>query len=240
MVMRRRHKGFSLVELMVSVTIGLFLLVGLLTFLTNNLSSSRSSFENSRISQELNAVMELMVRDIRRAGYSSSGATFTTSATAAANPFTQSAVSGITDGGINIATPRCILYSYDMPGSANGSRDAAERLGFKLLNGVVYAAPAAGADSCGVNGWQPLTDPSITQVTALTFEYLDARTNAAAQKPSVAASGIAASGSGWSLCTRNIKITLAGRLVKDSVATREVTQSVRVRNDWYKSTGSSC
>jgi prepilin peptidase dependent protein B len=236
MLMPRRTKGFSLVELMVSLTIGLFLLMGLLAFLNSNLSSSRSSFENSRISQELNAVMELMVRDIRRAGYSSSGATFTTSATAAANPFTQSAVSGSTDGGINIATLGCILYSYDMPGSANGSRDAAERLGFKLLNGVVYAAPAAGADSCGVNGWQPLTDPSITEVTALTFEYLDAsNTVAATQKPIVAVSG-----SGWSLCTRNIKITLAGRLVKDNVATREVTQSVRVRNDWFKSSGSSC
>jgi prepilin peptidase dependent protein B len=233
----RQQRGLGLVELMVSLTIGMFLLVGLLAYLARALSTTSSTYQNSRISQELNAVMELMARDIRRAGYSSTAYNATTPALAAANAFTQSAVAGANDGGINLATAGCILYSYDMPGTANGTRDSGELLGFKLQDGAVYTASSGSGSGCNASGWQPITDPKVTEITTLTFQYLDASDNVASpQKPFVSASG-----SGWSLCTRNIRVTVSGRLVSDpTIAIRSHSQDVRVRNDWYNATGSSC
>jgi prepilin peptidase dependent protein B len=234
---RYRERGLSLIELMVSLTIGMFLLVGLLAYLSRSLAMTSSTYQNSRISQELNAVMELMTRDIRRAGFSSTAQDATTAALAAANAFTQSAVAGANDGGINIATAGCILYSYDMPGTANGVRDSSELLGFKVASGVLYTASGGSGSGCSASGWQPITDPNVTEITALTFQYLDASDNVSTtQKPFAGASG-----SGWSLCTRNIRITLSGRLVSNpAIAIRSFSQDVRVRNDWYNAAGSSC
>jgi Tfp pilus assembly protein PilW len=230
----RGQRGLGLVELMISVAIGLFLLAGLTDFLGRSLTSSGQNFRDARLTQDLNAAMELMTRDLRRAGYSSAAQGPGAAASAPPNPFAVEAVAGAGDGGINLATAGCALYSYDVPATENGTRDVTERLGFRLQGGAVQAGTSA--TTCAVGNWQPVTDPTLSEITVLTFQYLDGAGAAAApQGPFVAASGVT-----WAVCTRLIQITLTGRLVGNPNVTRTLTQSVRVRNDWYRTGTTTC
>jgi Tfp pilus assembly protein PilW len=230
----RGQRGLGLVELMISVAIGLFLLAGLTDFLGRSLTSSGQNFRDARLTQDLNAAMELMTRDLRRAGYSSAAQGPGTAVSAPPNPFAVEAGAGAGDGGINLATAGCALYSYDVPATENGTRDVTERLGFRLQGGAVQAGTSA--TTCAVGNWQPVTDPTLSEITVLTFQYLDGAGAAAApQGPFVAASGVT-----WAVCTRLIQITLTGRLVGNPNVTRTLTQSVRVRNDWYRTGTTTC
>ena len=228
------QRGLGLVELLISAAIGLFLLAGLTDFLGRSLTASGRNFQDARLTQDLNAAMELMTRDLRRAGYSSAAKGALTASDAAANPFTQDAVAGAGDGGINLTTAGCVLYSYDLPNTQNGIRDSAERLGFKLQGGAVQAGTSI--TTCATGNWQPVTDPALSEITALTFQYLDgAGAVATPQQPLVAAAGAT-----WAVCTRLIQINLTGRLVGNPNLTRTLTQSVRVRNDWYRTGITTC
>jgi len=232
---RRCHqRGLGLVELLIAAAIGLFLLAGLTDFLGRSLVQSGRNFKDARLTQDLNTAMELMTRDLRRAGYSSTATAASTGAWAAANPFTQAVVAA-NDGGINLNTSGCALYSYDLPSSQNGILDAAENMGFRLQGGAVQAG--TNVTTCAVAGnWQPVTDPALSEITALTFQYLDgAGAVAVSQRPFVSAAGAS-----WAVCTRLIQITLTGRLVGNPAVTRTITQSVRVRNDWYRNANATC
>jgi prepilin peptidase dependent protein B len=237
--LRVAQRGLGLVELLIASAIGLFLLAGLTDFLGRSLTHSGRNFQDARLTQDLNVAMDLMTRDLRRAGYSSAAAAASTAASAADNAFTRDIASAI-DGGINIATSGCVLYSYDFapvpPGEA-GKRDANERLGFRLRGGAVEAgidvndcAPTATA------GWQQLTDPRLTRVTGLRFEYV----NADGSETGLPIATPLAPGANWVVCMRLIRVTLTGQLLNTPAVTRTLTQTVRVRNDWYRTGSTTC
>jgi len=210
--------GLGLVELIVAMTIGLVLLTGVLSIFADSLRSNRFATQNSRLNQDLNGVMEVMVRDIRRAGYwglAENG--IGNSAAYAANPFIADISAG--DGGIDTSTTGCILFRYDR--SDDGSLQDSERVGYRLSSGAVQMLTAAtsATHSCADGSWESITDSRLSTVTALTFS----KTHASAS-PS---SGV--------VCTRDVTITLTGQLVSDSTVTQTLTQLVRVRADWYGS-----
>jgi hypothetical protein len=86
-------------------------------------------------------------------------------------------------------------------------------------------------------GWQQVTDPRLTTVSGLSFEYLDADGNAT-QVPFIVASNSALPN--WVVCTRLIRVTLTGQLVSTPAVSRTLTQNVRVRNDWYRTGTTTC
>jgi type IV pilus assembly protein PilW len=234
-----RQHGLGLVELLIASAIGLFLLAGLTDFLGRSLTSSGRNFQDARLTQDLNVAMDLITRDLRRAGYSGTAQGVTTAGGAAGNLFTQdtpAAVAGTKDGGINLATPGCVLYSYDRlpapPAASDGALTDPERMGFKLLDGAVYAGTAA--ETCTMGVWQAVTDPALSLITVLSFQYLDGNGTASAQP---FASG---SGPNWVVCTRLIRVTLTGQLRNTPAVTRTLIQSMRVRNDWYRSPETGC
>ena len=226
-----RQHGVGLVELLIAAAIGLFLLAGLTDFLSRSLVASGRNLQDARLTQDLNVAMDLITRDLRRAGYSSTAQDATLAPVASDNPFT----AGNEDGGINMATAGCILYSYDFAPSpaVPGARDPNERLGFRLRDGAVEAG--INVDNCNpaaTAGWQQLTDPTLTTITGLTFEYLDADGNVTTF-PFVSASK-ASLPDRWAVCTRLIRVTLTGQLLNTPAVNRTLTQNVRVRNDWYR------
>lgn len=66
---RPHNAGFSLVELLVSLATGLFLLAGVMGIFSATLSSQGSSLKATRLNQELRSALDLISRDLRRAGY---------------------------------------------------------------------------------------------------------------------------------------------------------------------------
>ena len=65
---RRGSRGLSLIELMVAVAIGLFLVSGAMTLFVSNVVSSRRLSVETRMNQEMRAAADLIARDVRRAG----------------------------------------------------------------------------------------------------------------------------------------------------------------------------
>ena len=64
-----QQRGFSLTELLVGLATSMFLLAGVLGMFSSTLSSQGANLKQTRLNQELRNMMNLMSRDIRRAGY---------------------------------------------------------------------------------------------------------------------------------------------------------------------------
>lgn len=68
-VHRQRQCGFSLVELMIGLAAGLFLLAGVVGIFAMSLQSNSINLKMTRLNQDLRSAMDLMQRELRRAGY---------------------------------------------------------------------------------------------------------------------------------------------------------------------------
>ena len=66
---RQRQTGLSLVELMVGVAVGLFVVAGATLVVSNQLGDNRRLMLETQIQQDLRAAADLIARDLRRSGY---------------------------------------------------------------------------------------------------------------------------------------------------------------------------
>mgnify|MGYP001818328772 FL=1 len=66
----KTQRGFTLVELLISVTIGLLVTSATIFIYISVAESSTITLKASKLNQELAAVLTVMTNDIRRAGYS--------------------------------------------------------------------------------------------------------------------------------------------------------------------------
>ena len=64
-----RAKGFSLVELMIAMVIGLIVATIALLMYVAIIKANSTSIQSARLTQALQASLDVMERDIRRAGY---------------------------------------------------------------------------------------------------------------------------------------------------------------------------
>ena len=64
-----RHKGVSLVELMVGIVIALILLTGVITVMLRISTSGAESVTGTRLNQQLRAAMDQVTKELQRAGY---------------------------------------------------------------------------------------------------------------------------------------------------------------------------
>ena len=217
------QRGMTLVETMISVTIGVVLLLGLTTFMAASLGSNVNATKLANLNQELRAIMTLMTRDIRRAGYWGSPAPYPTGAitgvgfgSAYVNPFAT----------INTATAGCILYAYDK--NNNATLDTDEKYGFLLSAGAVMMRTGSGATwdctTAAGNSLDNLSDAKNTNVTALTFTETDS------------AAAYVTGSAGPNIKTRQITITITAQLVSDATVRQTLTETVKLENDLFSPT----
>jgi prepilin-type N-terminal cleavage/methylation domain-containing protein len=62
------QRGLTLIELMISITIGLFILTGLVYMLSSSMNTNTKTLRSTRLNQELRAAMQLITHDLKRAG----------------------------------------------------------------------------------------------------------------------------------------------------------------------------
>lgn len=249
------HRGFSLIELMISLTIGLIVLGAASTVYVTTVVNSGASISASRLNQELTTLMSIMVQDIRRAGYWRDAASDPTQ-----NPFNTVDVTALAvrpstadPSGVG-SSGQCILYAYDS--NESGLLDNENLFGFRLNNGVVEMRLSGVStnprhDLCSNAGdlWEPVTDGNLVRITSLTFDTRDAiapSTCLNAREPDGLDNGgdggvddareydcydtIPASGD-LTVETRQISISIEGVLASDTDVRVSVNQLVRVRND---------
>ncbi|MCF8169401.1 MAG: hypothetical protein K9J77_12430, partial [Rhodoferax sp.] len=169
------------------------------------------------------AVMTLMARDIRRAGYWG-GASFTTGSLSGIGVGSDNFIDRNPFWEVKIPTSGCILYSYDR--NSSGTREAAERYGFMLSNNAILMRTGVGTTEpdCTTaveNGWDTLTDTKITQIISLTFT------------PTLSAPVYLSDTPGPNMKTRLVTIEIEGRSLTDATVKQKLTETVKLANDFF-------
>lgn len=227
-----------MIELMVSVVIGLILAGGVMSLFVATLSTHNQNERVSRLDEELAAVMDLIVRDVRRAGFTPKVWEYAISASNLAldDYLDANNANFMAIGGANLGDADglwdCFLYAYDKNGDGevdDGTGDPDERFGIKVENGEIkkgYGTDIVSSD-CTVGTWQPLTSSWAAKNIDVDFD-LETR--------SVTASGSGGLGSaGPDVQLRAVIITLSGDTETNAAspdnASRTLTKVVRLRND---------
>jgi len=163
----RRDAGFSLVELMVAMLAGLIIIGAAVTFAVSTLRSYSENILSSRLTQELRTGMNLVVRELRRAGHDSTSVSRVLTTTSAST-FNELEIDG-----------SCITYEYDRQVGDDGP-DATEIRGFRLNDGVLQLNASSAAIDCDADAdWEDITDPDVVQITK--FEPVEVESTFCAQ-----------------------------------------------------------
>ena len=236
---RRRHpqaqRGLSIIELMVGVAVGLFVVGGAAKLFVDNLSNNRRMLVETRINQDLRAATDLIARDLRRAGY------------------WRNAHLQLTQGTDNLYSPVAHVsateVTYKYAKDNNNTVESAERFGIKrdvdnaTGRGVLELQVASG-------NWQQITDPLTVDIPStglviapvspvriadlwdacpclgeLTCNDVDF-----VQDPVTLVKGVYFD-TRPRLEIRQYTITVRGQSVAPPTITRQITETVRVRND---------
>lgn len=212
-----QKRGFTLIELMIALAVSSLLFLALIAVFVANISHYQKSINVNRLNSQLEAIVDLMANDIRRAGYWSN-ASNDIGTDQNNNPFMASGADITISGS-------CILFSYDH--DSNGSLASVsssvddERYGFRLNGNAIQARPPGASFSCAAasNAWETITDTNIISITALSFTL-----NTTPLTTGPGSRGVT---------LRSVDISITGQLVSDATITNTLTAHVRVRNDKF-------
>jgi prepilin-type N-terminal cleavage/methylation domain-containing protein len=209
------QRGLSLVELMVGITVGLIVVAAASVMVSGQLSENRRLVAEAQVQQDLRASVDIITREIRRAGSSDT-----------AEEFVWGGSPGTGDASLNT------LAAAMAPASGSSStvtfsyrwKTAPEARGFRLnsTNGSIEALQGA--------SWQELTDRNTIEVTEFTVTRLPDTT------AMVQCQQACPGGGGETDCWPRVTVrSLALTVVAQSRALPEVVRRhesvIRLRND---------
>lgn len=213
---RAKVAGLSMIELMIAITLGLIVIGAVVTFAVSTIRSYSDNIRSTRLTQDLRNSMNLIVRELRRAGADS---------TSVSRVLTDSNPSAFTTMTV---TGSCVSYEYDRGiGGAGGPSAAAEKRAIRLNAGAVQIS---GAGDCAAGGtaWVDVSDPAIVEITKFTPVLLTSRFCADLGSKVDPATGLTvynkAEGS-----VKSLSLCVKGRLRADSTVSRHVADISRVR-----------
>ena len=209
------QRGFSIIELMVGITLALLIAAAAALLLATSVGESRRLLLEARLTQDLRSAADLISRQTRRAGHWSAASTlglWSASASAVPNPYAAMTPNAVASDTI------ALRYSQDT--NENHAVDSNEQVAFRLRNGALEA-------QLGEHHWQALTDASTLVVTRFRI------------RPSVQSSALEAACAcvGSATCAepqvqvRSVDIEISGQAANDASVLRTVRSTVRLRND---------
>lgn len=212
----RGRRGLSLVELLVGIAVGLFVVAGASFVAVNQIGDSRRLTLETQVQQDLRAAADLVARDLRRAGYwgaAQSGVWYDGGPAVAANPYLETSPDAVA------AAVQEVDYRYSRDAEDGVVDPDREQFGFKLEGQAIKMRVG--------DGWQALTDPNVLKVTAFDVTL---------QKESAQLPCFNPCPGGGTACwpsvdVRRFTVSIGGEAVSDPNVRRSVTTSVRLRND---------
>lgn len=213
-LMPRRPRGMSLVELMVGVTIGLFIVAAAVTLVAGQLADNRKLTVEVQVQQDLRATADIITRQLRRAGFAGiDGAQAVVVAAAGGLP----AANGMAD--VTTVAPdfNQVGFRYYYNAGDTGP------YGYQLVGGVVRAQMGG--------QWQDLTDKNSVYITG--FRITPAP-GLQSRLPCPTPCGDGTSNCWPELVMRELDIFIQGRAAGDEQVVREIKSRVRLRNDWVR------
>lgn len=219
MTSRRRaaSRGFSIVELMVGVAIGLVVVGSAVLLSSRSMVNSRALLADIRVTQDLRAVADLVTRDLRRAGYWGNAIlgtqTTATGSVAPSNPY----------AAVSTATANTITYAFTRDATEDNALAAGEQFGFRLQSGRIEMQTSQGT-------WQPVTDPEVLTITAFTITPTETTLPLGENCPKQCLPGAP---NCPTVTVRRYDLLLRGQSTRDAAVVRELRSSVRLRNDQF-------
>ncbi|TCP89765.1 prepilin peptidase dependent protein B [Cricetibacter osteomyelitidis] len=199
MIKAKLFRGQSLLELMISLALSVFLLMTILTFYSHTQQQNHRLLDQLQLQSELHKVLQVMAKDIRRTG-------FRAKHEKVLNNNLSLFELDAPHKSINIPKPDCVLFFYDLNADGcigvqksgvclNGSQNAtktieSELFGYRLNQQMVetrltyknaisqrceqaecrsYLAEQACTNN---GGWTDLLDNSEYEITELKFAWL--------------------------------------------------------------------
>jgi len=261
---KRKQSGLSLIELMISIVIGLIILAASLAVYVLIFKGTVIALRSSQLNYDLDNLMLVMTHDIRRAGYWG-GAVSGWDIDDQINPFMAAGVDLTINNDWDGLGNDCIVYSYDF--NNNGIVDNSELVGFRRNSDASVSMRVQGTDpdSCDDAGgtWEQLTITEDSEQVSITdfnlslgslppdttidgsgpypaqvgFSQCDnVDDSVSAADPSVDCSGYSpAPSTGDTLAVRRVvNIRITGQAGRDSEIYKSLSSSVRVGNDALK------
>ncbi len=221
-----RSRGFTLTELMVSVAIGLIVIAGVTTFYLSTTRTGTESLKIARLNQYLRATMDLMVSDIRRAGYwAAPSSQYRNSSGYVTNPFTLNGNDIAKGNKSGESAQSCITFTYDASkdGAIQTTGSPLERFGFRLNNKRLEMRQSGDENpfTCDNGTWFNMIDD--IEISKLEFDL---------QTPSPISDPYG-SLSPKDVYVRTVMITVTGNLKTDPNIVRTLSETVRIRNDKF-------
>lgn len=237
----RQQFGVSLIELMVGLTVGLIIIAAAGTMYVTNVRTGRDTLAAIKLNTEIRTAMDVMVDEIRRAGFSPTS-------TPQTNPFMDKTAGSSTDIRIN-GSGDCIEFSYDV--NRNSAVDE-EVFGFRISDEQIEMRTGGTAliNNCDTGVWNQLTTPGIVTISqngttpyfSIQYQCLDTKANISDNNACISGGAVfdnASAGSATDLVeTRTVTISIRGTSAINPEFTNSATQQVTVRNHRIVTVGS--
>lgn len=243
----KKQAGLSLIELLIGILIGMIVVAVAIKIFTGSAQNGQEMTQNNRLERDLRNMMDMMVREIKRAGYVNSAVDMV-DPTTCLNSIKNNPYSKITIEATPIKTNPypygCITFMYnkdEKPVIANN-----ELMGFKLVLDTSFSPDkpvlkmwkGGTPFTCNTGSWETITSPEV-EITNLNFELSESPVNV--PNPNSAPPTPAACNSGnIQLIIRTVTITLSGVLRKNGgnggsmpETEQTITDTVKIRNDMY-------
>lgn len=231
------QRGLSIVELMVGITISLFILAGASMVLTTQLDSNRRLLLEAQLQQDLRTTADMISRDVRRAGYWGKAYCNVWPASRddlvncpVANPYNTMIPAAAPDGTTSLEYDRST--DAEESGTYNKDDNKVDAVQYRPREHVGFQwNQAAGTIEYLVNAknWQTLTDPAVMQVTQFTMTL----TRRVLPVPCAGAGCQALGplcGGPMTVQSRDLTFTIVARSVHDANVQRSLSENVRLRN----------
>ena len=199
-----------MLELMIASTIGLIATTGVISLFVYTLKNNSDTLKEIRLHQELRAIMDVISRDIRRAGY------WRHADGIRENPF----------GKINVSDDgSCITYSYDMNPSQGPKLGNEDNFGMRLSkNAVKLRTNSSTCDS--TKYWQTISSDDSVKISKLNFLLTTRCSNISSDTrhcQNAETNDVLSK-------LHGVEITLSGELYDDSSVALTLNEHVMIRN----------
>ena len=221
----QRSRGVSIVELMIGITIGLFILAGASLVMTSQISDNRRLLLDTQVQQDLRAVSSLIVRDVRRANYYGlshrkiwpSDLTQIT-----VNPYSR-LLPAASDGSSSLQYDRSLDDQYTAANNDNNVVSNGERVTI-ALNSTNHTVEM----TLGNSSAQALTDPNVLRVTNLSFTVVNREL---AVPCGIDCPTVGPLGCPLMQRLRQVSFVIMAEAMNDSRVRRSMRETVHLQND---------
>jgi len=207
------QKGYTLIELMIGLLVGMIVLTGTLYSFLTLVSSARDISNSSKLNRESSFLETIIAGELRRTGY------WPPDGSSGTSPYTS-----IAD---LVVTSNCALYSY-MNDSVTPAVSMARGIAYDAAGRrVLYGATTLPLSSCSTSGWVEIVPASTIYIDAFEFDLVcrDVTTGAVVPDSDCTLTN-------YDILSREVKYAFTASVVSDSDWVTSVSSAIKVPNDW--------